>query len=246
MRVIGMGPSEDEQAYQFIKLRPVPIGQNLLRIGPKKDGGYVLVDDLDGITQLFSPGVGGEFGFDLEIAGRGIECHLLDGSPNISLVPHPNIKFTKAWLGPVSSEQAIGLEDWVRSRATSDNLLLQMDVEGDEYAVLEATNTATLALFRQIVVEFHGLHALFMRDGLKRFSTVLDKLLAGHVPVHIHPNDCCPSLDLGHMVLPDVLEATFARLDRVRILARPVRDSSHILDFPNTRLFNTKVQWPPH
>ena len=39
------------------RLYPYDSGHTLLRLGPNGDGGYLVPDDLDGITHCFSPGV---------------------------------------------------------------------------------------------------------------------------------------------------------------------------------------------
>ena len=42
-----------------------------LRVGGAADGGYVMLDDLDRIGVCYSPGVGPDVSWDLEMARRG-------------------------------------------------------------------------------------------------------------------------------------------------------------------------------
>ena len=44
------------------KISPVDSGRKMIRLGPDKDGGYIIPDDLEGITACFSPGVADEAG----------------------------------------------------------------------------------------------------------------------------------------------------------------------------------------
>jgi hypothetical protein len=39
------------------RVRPVKTNFDLIRLGSKNDGGYLVPDDLDGIVACFSPGV---------------------------------------------------------------------------------------------------------------------------------------------------------------------------------------------
>ena len=62
---------------------------NLVRIGPKDDGGYVLPDDFDGVVANFSPGVGGVVGFEEELASMGIRSFMIDAS--VEKLPVENV-----------------------------------------------------------------------------------------------------------------------------------------------------------
>ncbi len=48
------------------RLSPLSSDKELIRMGPRGDGGYLLPDDLAGIEALFSPGVNEVSGFELE------------------------------------------------------------------------------------------------------------------------------------------------------------------------------------
>lgn len=201
----------------FELLRPLRIREPLIRIG-ENDGGYLVPDNLDGVAIAFSPGVGQEISFELGLLDRGIRCQLIDGSVESSPLNHPGITFRKMWLSARSNPPtSISLSDWVRATNSDADLLLQMDIEGDEYVSLLATPETVLARFRYIILEMHDLWQIASSPGNKLVKEVLSLLRSNHIPVHVHPNNCCGALNLNGMRIPQVLEVTFARKDSVTL-----------------------------
>lgn len=205
----------------------------LIRIGNERDGGYLLPDDLDGLTASFSPGVSTEIGFDLAIMGRGIPCFLADASVDGLVQPHPLATFDKLFLGPRTEGIFISLDDWVQRYAGGGgDLLLQMDIEGAEYETLAAASDETLARFRIIMIEFHGFHRMFSPKHLAKMEPVFRRLSEQFALLHLHPNNAAPAVSAGGITLPPVFEATYIRKDRVTDLTA-TRSFPHPLDRPN-------------
>lgn len=199
-------------------LRPIDGGAPLIRVGPDGDGGYLVPDDLNGIEYAFSPGVATESGFELELAARGIRVFLADYSVDGPAVANSNFVFDKKYIGCVSDETFITLDDWKDAKLPErrGDLLLQMDIEGAEFETLLATSPALLAQFRIMIIEFHYLQDLFNRPYFDLASRVFRKLLATHAVVHIHPNNCCGAVKGHGLEVPRVAEFTFHRSDRLR------------------------------
>jgi hypothetical protein len=218
----------------FSRVRPVAIRKPLIRVGGNGDGGYLIPDDLASIDACFSPGVSTISNFEAALAECGIPCYMADYSVDGPAIAHPLFHFEKKFLGVRNDDVFMRLEDWVAREApeNSDNLLLQMDIEGAEYPVFIDTPDTMLKRFRMIVVEFHMLGALFDNAGFLLVDTVLQKLLHNFAIVHIHPNNCCPVHDNGVYAVPSVMELTFYRRDCVsagdQLLHFP-----HPLDAPN-------------
>lgn len=215
-----LGPirSEDvagaREVFAHFKPRKAPMP--LVRIGPDGDGGYLLPDDLEGIRASFSPGVSHQIGFDKEIAARGIPCFLADASVEGPQNPPPGITFEPLFLGEKSAGEVITLEDWVARHAPeTGDLLLQMDIEGAEYAVLEATSEALLRRFRVIVIEYHDLWRVFGKEGRDEMQAVFDKMARHFEVVHLHGNNHAPNIKLAGVRFPPVIEVTYLRRDRV-------------------------------
>ena len=90
-----------------------------------------------------------------------------------------------------------------------------MDIEGSEYEVLSDTPSEILKKFRIVVIEFHNLVNLFDNFSSKIIKEVFNKLLIDFYVVHIHPNNCCRVHEYKKIKIPELLEFTFIRKDRV-------------------------------
>lgn len=207
-----------EEVKAFLeKLHPVNPGMELIRIGPKKDGGYLLPDDLEGITACFSPGVDVESRFELELAEKGMEIFMADFSIEKPTVNHPKIHFTKKFLGSDDMGIYMTLNTWANQELPVDDhsdLLLQMDIEGFEYDSLLALTRPLLDRYRIIVIEFHQFDRMFERYFFNQLNRIFKKLLANHSVVHIHPNNYIKPVKIEGIEIPDCIEMTFLRNDR--------------------------------
>ena len=216
-------------------VRPLDPGIDLVRVGPDKDGGYLVPDDLAGIRHVFSPGVSNESGFEAALAERGMRVFLADHSVDGPAQRHANFVFDKRFVGCVSDERYITLDDWCAAKLGADadaEMLLQMDIEGAEYETLLAASPRLLGRFRIMVIEFHWLPQLWNEPFFALASRVFDKLLAAHAVVHIHPNNCCGSVKSAGLEIPRIAEFTLLRKDRLRSTAYRTT-FPHPLDRPN-------------
>lgn len=213
--------------------RPIDCGYQLLRLGGAADGGYLVPDDLHGLRALFSPGVAESSALELDFAGRGIPCFLADRSVAGPAEPHPLFHFTRKHLGTTNDSSTIRLADWIDAHCPgSDDLALQMDIEGAEYAVIDNAQRALLRRFRIIVVELHHLDAIGQPFVCRRIGEALAKLHLDFVPVHLHPNNYAGIVHIGGLPVPPLLEVTYLRRDRC-LSARPRTDFPHPLDRDN-------------
>jgi hypothetical protein len=217
-------------------LRPVAAGMPLVRLGPDGDGGYLVPDDLAGIDYAFSPGVSTESGFEAALAERGMRVFLADYSVERPSIEHPNFTFDKRFIGGLSNETFMTLDEWKERKigATTSDLLLQMDTEGAEYESLLGASPPLLRQFRIMVIEFHDLHELWSAPFFGIAARVFRKILGTHAVVHIHPNNCCGSVKSRGLEIPRVAEFTFLRRDRLRA-TEFCTQFPHPLDRNNTR-----------
>ena len=215
-------------------LRPLDGGVPLIRVGPDGDGGYLVPDDLDGIRHAFSPGVSNESGFELELARRGMRVFLADYSVDGPAARHPSLVFDKRFVGCLTDERFMTLDDWHTAKLGTDgsDLLLQMDIEGAEYETLLAASPSLLGRFRIMVIEFHRLPQLWNEPFFALAARAFERLLATHAVVHIHPNNCCGSVKSAGLEIPRIAEFTFLRRDRLRSSAHRTT-FPHPLDRPN-------------
>jgi len=217
-------------------LRPKPSPYPLIRIGGHGDGAYLVPDDLHGVRACFSPGVADRKHFEDQLAeDYGIASHLCDYSTDAHALKTPLRQglqtFEKKWLDVNGAPDSHSLDEWVAARQphASDDLILQIDIEGAEYRNLMAADDATLRRMRIVVVELHGLRCLRFPAVVHHVLGPFFARLSQHfVCVHAHPNNCSSSvrLPVGHkpgaVSVPDVLELTLLRQDRFSMDGQPL------------------------
>jgi hypothetical protein len=225
-------------------LRPVQTNFKLIRVGGANDGGYLIPDDLDGIASCFSPGVADTASFEADLCRRGIGSHLADGSVDGAPKGFTPLSFTKKYLDGYNDENNITLFSWVLGTDAyqfGEDLILQMDIEGGEYATIIATPLCVLKKFRIICLEIHDTDAWFNPIAWNTVATFFAKLTEDFHVVHNHPNNNCGSVVAGNIHLPRVFELTLLRKDRsealgfVEDLPHPL-DARNVLDTPELKL----------
>lgn len=240
-------------AEAFKIMRPGPSPRPLIRIGPNTDGGYLVPDDLDGVTACFSPGVSNRKDFEDHLTRAfGIKCHMTDYSSDVEKLRTPLIDgmqtFRKAWLDVGDRENSIRLEEWVSelAPAAGDDLLLQMDIEGAEYRNILACPPAVLARFRIMVLELHGLAGLNNPHLLTQVVLpFLRRIGESFVCIHAHPNNYRTEVMIPELGanMPDVIELTFIRRERLTawggVLSPPLLP--HPLDIPRNAVYNPPI-----
>lgn len=229
----GHGTPREALAAFFAGVQVVDPGIPLVRVGPAGDGGYLLPDDLDGVVECFSPGVADEIGFDLDLAERGVQVHMIDASVEGLPSAHHRIDFERLFLGTQTKDGWVTLTDWVQQRSPSGDALLEMDIEGAEWGVLLSTPDEVLAKFRVMVLELHDLHSMAWLSGFHVVQGVLDKIARQFDLVHLHPNNYEYPVPYAGFQLNPVVEVTFLRRDRSRE-RRPAASLPHALDSANT------------
>jgi hypothetical protein len=217
------------------QLYPISCSKPLIRLGPKGDGGYLVPDDLDGISACLSPGVSKVSGFEKDCAELGMEVFMADASVDAPAEEHPRFHFVKKFIGSTTRGDFISFADWITSCHSNpeSDLLLQIDIEGFEYESFLSVSDAVLRKFRIIVVEFHRIDFLFSEPLFNLHSRVFEKLLNMHRCVHIHPNNCSGTVVVKGVELPQMAEFTFYRRDRIENEAYATQ-FPHPLDCDNT------------
>ena len=209
-------------------LRPISPGVKLIRLGPTGDGGYLVPDDLAGIAACFSPGVGELSGFEEDCAKLGMQVFLADKSVDCPTAGHDGFSFTQKYIGAKTNDDFMTLDEWVGSslEESQSDLLLEMDIEGYEYETLLNVSNRLLGRFRIIVVEFHSLDMLWCQAFFRLAASAFQKILETHLCVHLHPNNFLGSSTKRGLEIPELMEFTFLRRDRIN-------DWSHAGVFPH-------------
>lgn len=195
-------------------IRPVSTEHPLIRVGASGDGGYLVPSVLNMIDYAFSPGVANTATFEEALIEFGIPCYLADYSVEDSPISGDKVDFEKKFIGSLDNNICMTMETWIRKKKIdSNNLLLQMDIEGAEWDVLDSMAHETLLKFRVLVIEFHNLHLLFLRLSFERIRRIFDLLLTDYYIVHYHPNNNDGLQEYLGIKISPAVEITFLRRD---------------------------------
>jgi len=213
-------------------LRPVATTTPLIRVGAFGDGGYLVPDDLHGIAACYSPGVSRQSTFELDLAEHGIPSFMADASCSGPVIDIPGGHFIPKFVGPTDGDDRISMASWVEQTdpAPAADLLLQMDIEGDEYSTIAAIPERLLKRFRIVIIELHRLPSIISKEPFfNRAKPAIEKLMAHYEAVHLHANNASGAVEVDGVHIPRVVEVTFLRKDRANVTG-PVIGLPHPLD----------------
>lgn len=217
--------SEARIATLLAIMKPKPSPFEFIRVGGRRDGAYLLPNDLNGVTDCFSPGVNGIKHFEDELAiSYSIRSHMIDASCSEADFETPLIDglqdFKPLWLDTHCSEHSVTLAAWMDNSVSpqAKDCILQMDIEGAEYRNILATDDEVLGRFRIIVMELHEvpyalLEPLLFLGIMEPFLQKLDKQF---ICIHAHPNNYYRDVLIPAPLVrvPRLLELVFLRRDR--------------------------------
>ena len=216
-------------------IKPMDLGHNLVRVGSKNDGGYLMPDLFDDIDYCFSPGIGKIYDFEKEIEKKNIKLFLADGTIDQKNIDIKNFDFLKKNLSSYNSLNLTTLGDWIKDKIEpSDKLLLQMDIEGSEYEVINSTSEDCLKSFKVIIIEFHYLEKLYNRLNYNIFVNSVNKIIKNFEIAHLHANNCHGEFYVCGEKFPTAIEITFLRKD-LCLQKKNIKDFPHPLDKKNIR-----------
>jgi len=194
-------------------LRPYrALEREKIRVGGQNDGGYISLDDFEGICKAFSFGIGADVSWDLDMAQRGILIYQFDHTVLAPDSFHPNFRFQRKRIVPSSpgedEETLLSLSKQYLNH--TEYSILKIDVEHDEWAIFDAAADEALKPFAQIICEFHGFSSVVDDIWFKRALAVLHKLRRQFAVVHVHGNNAISWTNIGNVPFPELLEVTFA------------------------------------
>jgi hypothetical protein len=188
-------------------------GHNLIRVGKKKDGGYLIPNVLNKINYCFSPGVGLLTSFEDDLKKKKIISFLADGTVNDPSSKNKKYFFIKKNLNNFNDNGNMTLKKWMSdmllNKKSRSGLILQMDIEGSEISIINDTKNSDLNKFTVMIIEFHYFQSLATKEGLKIYNKIFSKILKNFIIVHIHPNNCCGFSKINSINIPNIMEFTF-------------------------------------
>ena len=189
--------------------RPWNVSVPKVRVGEKRDGGYVILNSLFGATCMIGYGVDVNVAFDNDFITKfDVPAYIFDHT--IKEVPTLNDKiiFTPEGIGIKDEAPLYTLETHVKRHVPDgEQFILKMDVEGAEWDVFR---TADLSRVTQLIAELHDIH--------KAPLEVLDRINEQFYLVHIHANNYPkqPYFKIDRVrKVPVVIECTWVRKDLV-------------------------------
>jgi hypothetical protein len=191
-----------------------PANRRYTRKGDDRDGGYVIVDDLAMNDTLLSIGIGDNISFDIGCESQVSKIVLVDGSvPNFE-VPNSKYFLLRKKLAANENHSDITI-DQLLNTFPSEEYILKIDIEGDEWEVVSSLLPTTMTKFRQIIIEFHDLINLAKSELI---LSALINLSRTHFPIIAHPNNIGGYRIIGSDIFPNVLETTWLRRDTYDLL----------------------------
>ena len=207
-------------------------GLGFVRLGRANDGGYVMIDDWGGAQAVLSLGVNDNVSWDNDVAGRLRRVneygHSAEkGGGSSEAVASYNLRVVSGGDGCVPLARLID----ERIAAGQIDLVLRINLKGDEWNVFDSIDGEYLKHFRQIVCEFHDLSKLSNSGFLDLAGRCLRKITSRFFVCHVHANNFGEIINVSNLALPDILEVTFAN----RMRYQPVDEN---------RLFPTELDMP--
>lgn len=201
--------SETELFLELCKIRTCSV--ELIRVGSKSDGGYLIPKLSTEYDLVISGGIDSNSDFETELAKAGARVIAADFSIDKLPGEHPNIQFYKKYISDLTlGEKLVSLEDLIGKYAEQPkNPLLKLDIEGGEWSALRSIKLETLAMFSTLVIEFHWMENAENSQALNTIKQVFSKILLDFDLVHVHPNNNAKAIKLFDNEIPSVFEATF-------------------------------------
>ena len=227
----------NDNLYKLIKLfHPFDLGYDLIRIGDRSDGGYLIPNCLKDVAFCFSIGVDDKISFEQDLFNRGIKSFIADYSQNSDKIPK-KFSFEKKYIKSFNSEIDLNINDWIKSKKNiikKENLLFQIDVEGFEYEIINCISENNLDQIKILIIEFHDLEYSGNKILFQIIESAMKKILNKFDVAHIHANNWKDQSIVNKYKFPSNLEVTFLNKKFVKSKSK-VKNLPHKLDFKNVR-----------
>jgi hypothetical protein len=193
------------------------VGVEKTLLGSEYDGGYVCLDDFNGVSDAFSIGIADNDEWGDAAAARGLSVHQFDHT--IESPPHA-YDFHKSKLVPLKKgKNEEDISSLLSYAGKGSAPLLKMDIEGDEWAAFAKAPQDALRRFSQISMELHLTSTRLLDPWYQETLLALQKLSEDFAVVHVRSNYCGGWNIFGYIPFPGFLEVTFANRSRYTLVA---------------------------
>lgn len=194
-------------------------GYQLIRVGGKNDGSYIMLDDFDNSKIAYSFGIGRNISWDECMADKGIDVYCYDYT--IDGLPRENdrLHFNKIGISGIdkSEEKLLSMSSILRKNCHDGlrNIILKMDVEGAEWDFLESVSSDLLNCFSQMTFELHEVTGMTQR---KTIIAALKKINKTHQAIWLHGNNNGRVDTAGNIDIPSLLEITYVNRNQYKFI----------------------------
>ena len=194
------------------------ITDNLIRLGKKNDGGYVVLkSSLNQYDQLLSFGIAGDISFEKTFQEKN-NCHVNCFDPSIDSLPEDlkDSTFFKLGIDSRTHDEYINLEKALKLSKIKleSKIFMKMDIEGFEWKILEDSGSFDLLKnFDQIVIELHikyliGKSKFWLPLELIKRYIILKRLRKHFYFYNINANNVCGYIHFPTFIFPNVVEVS--------------------------------------
>ena len=178
-----------------------------IRVGKKKDGGYVIKDN-EKYDFFLSGGVGGDISFEEDFIKRySIDCTIFDGEDSTAEAickKNNQITFIKKNITHENTAMTTNLREYMNNY---NNIFVKLDIEGSEFNLFSILHLDDFMRIKQLVCEIH------FPNTIDHWN-VLKKITQTHYLIHYHANNNNHLMySIDHKTIPAVFECTFLRKD---------------------------------
>lgn len=204
-----------------------------IRLGNEYDGGYVIPSRLLSLIQVaYSYGVANIINFEEDLVGKiDIPVRLYDHSVTQLPTKHKNFFFRKQGIASTNHGDFDTFSNQVRENGdVGKRILLKMDIEGDEWKVIDDIISTASTYILAIILE---IHQLYRYEQMGDYVQKLHNINSAFTLVHVHGNNCSDIIKIASKTLPNTLELTFINNSLVSKKEIMKRSLPSAIDHPN-------------
>ena len=205
-------PHESEKRLVLMRHFVQNLQENIKvkRFGRHGDGGYYMAEPIYKHDVLISAGLADDVSFEEDLSTKLELIIGLDHTIPPLSTRMLNFKHLNVGLGVEGQRGFMTIPKLIENYPGRD-YLLKIDIEGDEWNVLDETDPNVLKCFRQIVIEFHGFTQKLPNEKYDQMVRVLEKMNLHHSLLFVHANNNGEYRFFGSLKVPDVIEVTYIR-----------------------------------
>lgn len=187
------------------------IGAKKVLFGNVTECPYVLLDDIREIKIAYSFGIYYMISFDKALADKGIDVYMYDHTINKLVFENPKFHWKKIGVISESKKKQNKTMKTINELLIENghfqekNMILKIDIEYDEWDILNEISPEILKKFKYIILELH----FWKIEEYELYINCLTKLTIYHQVFHIHCCNCASLLSIGDFPICNTLEVSY-------------------------------------